>query len=133
MTITIPQTSRRDRSLVAMSGTTTLACRRYATYTYRSHTYGMQAGGIMAFSTELCIPNGIHIAMIKRHLPNFVISSVAETSYSSPSFRHCIKGIDVSIQLRNLESDTMAIMAVISSGLYEICSRNLCLCFCSCS
>ena len=82
MTVNIQQISRRDQSSVAMSGTTTLACRRYATHTHRSHTYGMQTGGIMAFSTELCIPNGIRIASIKRHLRNFVISSKTEGSYS---------------------------------------------------
>ena len=80
MTVNIPQTSRRDRSLVAISGTTTLACRRYATCAYGLHTYGMQTGGIMAFSTELCIPNGIRIKAIKRYLHNFFIGSEVETS-----------------------------------------------------
>jgi len=75
MKTNIPQTSRRDRSSVAMSDTTTLACCRYATHTHRSHTYGMQTDGIMAFSTELCIPNGIRIAEIKMYLHKNVIGN----------------------------------------------------------
>ena len=49
----------------------------------------------MAFSTELCIPNGIRIAAIKRYLHNFVIGGEVETSlhHGAMRFFDCAQNI----------------------------------------
>jgi hypothetical protein len=51
----------------------------------------------------------------------FVIETCFHAAFST---LHCIAGIEDSIQLRKLASDTLLNTAVISAGMYEILSKN---------